>query len=173
MCDCPMAGVFTSHETHKSWIIFRECKTSNGSQNTVTAGTLSTSETSHTSSDLNDISVLLDSLDSPLRPATPDLNDPRSVEKYEEHKKLAQEYWKMQTELVLLTQRKNELLQAEAEEERRQRELTKLQEEKESLRLIRDLLQQQRESGVGQSSARNSGDGWVIVPRQDRQGQQQ
>lgn len=30
MSDCPLAGVFTTHGTHKSWIIFRECKTSTG-----------------------------------------------------------------------------------------------------------------------------------------------
>ncbi|KAF7267702.1 hypothetical protein GWI33_019092 [Rhynchophorus ferrugineus] len=143
MCDCPMAGVFASHESHRSWIIFKEC-----SQNTVNAGTISTSgSTSHTSPDLNNISVLLESLDSPLRPATPDFNDPRSVEKYEEHKKLAQEYWTVQTELVLLTRKRNELLQAEAEEEQNQRKLKHMQEEKESLRLIRDLLRQQQENG--------------------------
>lgn len=149
-----------------------ECVPRKRSQNTVTAGTLSTSEAAHTASDLNDISVLLGSLDSPIRPATPDLSDQRSIEKYEEHKKLAEEYWKIQTELVLLSQRQQELLQAEAEEERRQRELRTLQEEKESLRLIRDILQQQRESGGGHSSARNSGDGWVIVPRHEPQEEQ-
>ena len=30
MCDCPPASVFTTHETHLSWIIFKECKTENG-----------------------------------------------------------------------------------------------------------------------------------------------
>lgn len=30
MCDCPTAGVFTTHETHRSWIIFQECKTEHG-----------------------------------------------------------------------------------------------------------------------------------------------
>ncbi|KAF7267700.1 hypothetical protein GWI33_019092 [Rhynchophorus ferrugineus] len=127
---------------------FDECIPRKCSQNTVNAGTISTSgSTSHTSPDLNNISVLLESLDSPLRPATPDFNDPRSVEKYEEHKKLAQEYWTVQTELVLLTRKRNELLQAEAEEEQNQRKLKHMQEEKESLRLIRDLLRQQQENG--------------------------
>lgn len=35
MCDCPTAGVFTTHETHRSWIIFKECKTEHGKWLTV------------------------------------------------------------------------------------------------------------------------------------------
>lgn len=27
MCDCPTTGVITTHETHKSWIIFKDNKT--------------------------------------------------------------------------------------------------------------------------------------------------
>lgn len=30
MCDCPLAGVITSHEAYRSWIIFKECKTEHG-----------------------------------------------------------------------------------------------------------------------------------------------
>ncbi|XP_030760595.1 mitogen-activated protein kinase kinase kinase 7-like [Sitophilus oryzae] len=113
--------------------------------------------------------VLLDSLDSPLRPATPDLTNPLSVEKYEEHKGLAEEYWKMQTELVLLQQKKQELLHLQVEDEQRRRKLVELQNEKESLQLIRDLFRQQNENGDMPSQARDSGDGWVIVPNAERQ----
>ncbi|KAJ8979000.1 hypothetical protein NQ317_015716 [Molorchus minor] len=80
---------------------------------------------------------------------------------------MAQEYWKVQTELVMLAQKKNQLLAAEVEDQQRQMNLKALQEEKESLRLARDLLQQQKErSSAPGNSSRNSGDGWVIVPRQ-------
>ncbi|XP_066159138.1 mitogen-activated protein kinase kinase kinase 7-like [Euwallacea fornicatus] len=147
---------------------FDECVPKKCSQNTVTAGTLTTSEISHTGPYLND-EALLNSLDPPLRPATPNMNDPKSVEKYEEHKKLAEEYLKTETELVLLTQRRNELLQHQREEEERQRSLRKLQQEKESLRLIKEMLQQQYDNISQRNPAvRNSSDGWVIVPRHDR-----
>lgn len=74
----------------------------------------------------------------------------------------------VQTELVLLTQKRNDLLQAEAEEEQNQTKLKHMQEEKESLRLIRDLLRQQRENNEVPGQARESNDGWVIVPGHDR-----
>lgn len=68
----------------------------------------------------------------------------------------------------MLTQKKNQLLAAEAKDQERQMHLKALQEEKESLRLARDLLQQQRErSSAPGNSSRNSGDEWVIVPRQE------
>ncbi|XP_060521638.1 mitogen-activated protein kinase kinase kinase 7-like isoform X2 [Cylas formicarius] len=139
----------------------------NRSQNTVTAGS-TTEHTTRSNQDVNDISVLLDSLDPHLRPATPDFGDPRSVELYEEHAKMAPEYWKIQTELILLEQKKNQLLAAQAEEEQRQRTLRTLQEEKESLRLIRDLLQQQKDRENQNGGVRSSGDGWVIVPHGER-----
>ncbi|KAJ8979001.1 hypothetical protein NQ317_015717 [Molorchus minor] len=55
MCDCPTAGVFTSHETHRSWIIFKECKTENGTK--IEAGsqrtrTTSSTHTAHTNQDI-------------------------------------------------------------------------------------------------------------------------
>ncbi|KAL1488937.1 hypothetical protein ABEB36_014723 [Hypothenemus hampei] len=139
-----------------------------GVQNTVRTGTLS--EISRSSPEFDD--VLLNSLDPELRPATPDRNDARSMEKYQEHREMAKEYWKMQTELVLLSKRKNELLQRQAEEERRQQNLEKLQEEKESLRLIKELLQQQLDNVERNGQQRNSGDGWVIVQRQHEENNQ-
>nr|WAK98088.1 mitogen-activated protein kinase kinase kinase 7 [Colaphellus bowringi] len=136
----------------------------NGTANTIQAGVQSSSESSHANQDLDNMYVLLDPH---LRPATPDYSEPKSVALFEEHKQLAKEYWKVQTELVLLTQKKNQLLAAEEEDERRQMNLKALQEEKESLRLARDLLQQQKERSSAQgNSSRNPGDGWVIIPRQ-------
>lgn len=49
--------------------------------------------TTHTNQDISNL--LLESLDPHLRPATPDYSDPKSVELYEEHQKLAEEYWKV------------------------------------------------------------------------------
>ncbi|CAG9812742.1 unnamed protein product [Phaedon cochleariae] len=174
MCDCPIAGVVTSHDAYRSWIIFKECKTENGTVNTIQAGVQKSSESSHhTNQDLSNMYVLLDSLDPHLRPATPDFSNPNSVALYEEHKKLAEDYWKLETELVLATQRKNQLLAAQEEDQRRQMRLKTLEEEKESLLLARDLLRQQKESrssAVGNSS-RNSGDGWVIIPRHQDHGE--
>nr|XP_023023008.1 mitogen-activated protein kinase kinase kinase 7-like [Leptinotarsa decemlineata] len=165
MCDCPIAGVVTSHEAYRSWIIFKECKTDNGTANTIQAGVQSSSESSHGNQDLDNMYVLLDPH---LRPATPDYSEPKSVTLFEEHKQLAKEYWKVQTELVLLSQKKNQLLADEEEDQRRKMNLKALQEEKESLRLARDLLLQQKErnSAPGNSS-RNSGDGWIYVSRED------
>lgn len=53
----------------------------------------SSSTTTHTNQDIS--GLLLESLDPHLRPATPDYSDPKSVELYEEHQKLAEEYWKV------------------------------------------------------------------------------
>ncbi|KAG5894460.1 hypothetical protein JTB14_032491 [Gonioctena quinquepunctata] len=132
--------------------------------NTIQAGVQSSSE-SHANQDLDNMYVLLDPH---LRPATPDYSEPKSVALFEEHKQLAKEYWKVQTELVLLTQKKNQLLPTDEEDQRRKMNLKSLQEEKESLRLARDLLRQQKErSSAPGNSSRNSGDGWVIIPRQD------
>lgn len=76
-------------------------------------------------------------------------------------------FYQFQTELVLLTQKKNQLLAAEAEDEQTQSKLKELQSERDSLRLARDLLQQQRErSSTRNNSSRNSGEDWVIIPRQ-------
>lgn len=57
-----------------------------GATNTITK----VSETSDTG--LDNIHLLLDPH---LRPATPDFSDPKSVELFEEHKQLAQEYLKV------------------------------------------------------------------------------
>lgn len=76
----------------------------------------------------------------------------------------------METELVYLTQRRDELLKRQREDEQRQNALARLQGDRDSLQLIRGMLQQQYDT-VGQqnSSIRNSEDGWVMVPRNNLQ----
>ncbi|ENN76602.1 mitogen-activated protein kinase kinase kinase 7 [Dendroctonus ponderosae] len=150
---------------------FDECLPRRGSQNTVTAGTFSTSQISHTSPDIDD-DILLTTLDPHLRPATPDLDDPRSLEKFEEHKALAKEYLKMQTEMVLINQRRNELLKMEAAEEQRQQSLRKMQEEIEALRLMKNFFEEQVEN-ANQQNQLGSADGWVMVQQQNRQNNQE
>lgn len=68
-----------------------------GTANTVQAGIQSTttvpdSSSNHPESDLDSMYLLLDSH---LRPATPDMEDPKSVALFEEHKQLAQDYLKV------------------------------------------------------------------------------
>lgn len=77
-----------------------------GSTNTVQAGVQSTASTTttttttvpdganHTESDLDSMYLLLDAH---LRPATPDMDDPKSVALFEEHKQLAQDFLKVIT----------------------------------------------------------------------------
>ncbi|XP_015595655.1 mitogen-activated protein kinase kinase kinase 7 isoform X2 [Cephus cinctus] len=136
---------------------------------------------STTSEDLDNVYRLLDA---ELRPITPDYTCPQSREIFEEHKQLAQEYLKVQTEIVLLGQHKNEMLKnLSVDSLRQQQELRKLEDEKESLvKLYRNLKRQleimkgQRAGGlVGTSPTTSIGvgpavpgkDGWVKVARQD------
>jgi hypothetical protein len=133
----------------------------NGSKNTtVEAGIQSTTSTPDgTDPDLDKMYLLLEPH---LRPATPDGENPQSVALFEEHKQLAQEYFKVQTELAYLSQKKNKLLAAQSQEQQVQRKTLKdLQAEKESLVLVRELLSRQKEN-----AARSSLDNWVLVPRE-------
>lgn len=57
--------------------------------------------------DLDDVYRLLDP---ELRPETPDDDCPQSLQIFKEHKQLAQEYLKIQTEIALLNKQKNEIL---------------------------------------------------------------
>lgn len=67
-----------------------------GSTNTVQAGVQSTTTTipDAPESDLDSMYLLLDQH---LRPATPDMDDPKSVALFEEHKQLAQDFLKVIT----------------------------------------------------------------------------
>lgn len=71
-------------------------------------------------------------LDAELRPLTPDNTCQLSKEIFEEHKQLAEEYLKVQTEIALVgSQYTNELLKSSnVNEFRQQQELRKLAEEK-------------------------------------------
>lgn len=89
---------------------------------------------STTSEDLGNVCRLLDA---DLRPLTPDDTCKRSREIFEEHKQIAQEYLKVQTEIALLSQHKNEMLKnLSIDSLRQQQELRKLEDEKVSLFLF-------------------------------------
>lgn len=73
-------------------------------------------------------------LDPHLRPISPDLSNDESKRIFEEHKQLAQEYLKIQTEFAYLSNHKSELEGKMDEEELRQkREIIQLENEKDSL----------------------------------------
>lgn len=119
-------------------------------------------------------------MDADLRPLTPDQTCERSKEIFEEHKQLAQEYLKVQTEIALLGQHKNEMLKnLTIDSLRQQEELRKLEDEKESLiKLYRNLKRQleimknQRINNVLLSNAQvdptvSGNNGWFVVPCQN------
>ncbi|XP_076235317.1 mitogen-activated protein kinase kinase kinase 7 [Calliopsis andreniformis] len=133
---------------------------------------------STTNEDLDNVYRLLDA---DLRPLTPDQTCERSKEIFEEHKQLAQEYLKVQTEIALLGQHKNEMLKnLTIDSLRQQEELRKLEDEKESLiKLYRNLKRQleimknQRMNNSLMSNVQMMGpavsgnNGWFVVPCQD------
>ncbi|KAL6267587.1 hypothetical protein P5V15_000661 [Pogonomyrmex californicus] len=125
---------------------------------------------STTSEDLGNVCRLLDA---DLRPLTPDDTCKLSREIFEEHKQIAEEYLKVQTEIALLSQHKNEMLKnLSLDSLRQQQELRKLEDEKESLvKLFRNLKRQlqimkdQRINGAPTIGPAVSGNnGWVVVP---------
>lgn len=69
-------------------------------------------------------------LDVELRPLTPDYNSQLSQDIFQQHKQLAQEYLKVQTEIALLGQHKSETLESLSTDALNQFELQKLQDEK-------------------------------------------
>ncbi|XP_003705183.1 mitogen-activated protein kinase kinase kinase 7 isoform X1 [Megachile rotundata] len=132
---------------------------------------------STTDKDLDNVYRLLDA---DLRPLTPDQTCERSKEIFEEHKQLAQEYLKVQTEIALLSQHKNEMLKnLTIDSLRQQEELRKLEEEKGALiQLYRNLKRQleimknQRVNNALLSNAQmgptvSGNNGWFVVPCQD------
>nr|XP_031831452.1 mitogen-activated protein kinase kinase kinase 7-like isoform X1 [Nomia melanderi] len=131
---------------------------------------------STTNEDLDNVYRLLDA---DLRPLTPDQTCERSKEIFEEHKQLAQEYLKVQTEIALLGQHKNEMLKnLTLDSLRQQEELKKLEDEKESLiKLYRNLKRQleimknQRMNNALNTQLMNpavsGNNGWFVIPCQD------
>ncbi|KPI99912.1 Mitogen-activated protein kinase kinase kinase 7 [Papilio xuthus] len=83
-------------------------------------------------------------LDPHLRPISPDLNNEESKRIFEEHKQLAQEYLKTQTELAYLSNHKSELEeQMDSDELRQKREVIQLENEKDSLLKLYCTLKKQ------------------------------
>ncbi|XP_052087094.1 mitogen-activated protein kinase kinase kinase 7-like isoform X4 [Mytilus californianus] len=96
------------------------------------------------------MNLVYHSLDQQLQPITPYPPSQESMEIYQQHCELAQEYLKVQTELALLIQRKNDLLKEfEIDEQNHQSstrlydEYNQLIEENESLKLLRQNLSKQ------------------------------
>ncbi|XP_063403150.1 mitogen-activated protein kinase kinase kinase 7-like isoform X7 [Mytilus trossulus] len=96
------------------------------------------------------MNLVYHSLDQQLQPITPYPPSQESMEIYQQHCELAQEYLKVQTELALLIQRKNDLLKEfEIDEQNHQSstrlydEYNQLMEENESLKLLRQNLSKQ------------------------------
>ncbi|XP_076077078.1 mitogen-activated protein kinase kinase kinase 7-like isoform X6 [Mytilus galloprovincialis] len=96
------------------------------------------------------MNLVYHSLDQQLQPITPYPPSQESMEIYQQHCELAQEYLKVQTELALLIQRKNDLLKEfEIDEQNHQSstrlydEYNQLMEENESLKLLTQNLSKQ------------------------------
>ncbi|KAK4874123.1 hypothetical protein RN001_013483 [Aquatica leii] len=106
-------------------------------------------------------------LDPHLRPATPDSTDPNSILLFEEHKKLAQEYFKVQTELAYLSQTKSKLQESQCKEQQQQRQtIEQLQSEKNALLLLKKSLEKQKEL-LSANMGHQQSDDWILVPRHD------
>ncbi|XP_050682239.1 mitogen-activated protein kinase kinase kinase 7 [Leptidea sinapis] len=94
-------------------------------------------------------------LDPHLRPISPDLNQEESKRIFEEHKQLAQEYLKIQTELAYVSKHKSELEgQMNDNELRKKREIIQLENEKDSLIKLYCTLKKQ--------VARAENDSWML-----------
>ncbi|KAG8039543.1 hypothetical protein G9C98_008186 [Cotesia typhae] len=129
---------------------------------------------SNNNDNLDDICGLLEA---DLRPLTPDNTCQLSRTIFEEHKQLAQEYLKVQTEIALVSQYKSEMMKnLNSEGIRRQQELRKLEDEKEALIKLHDNLRRQVDmikgirrptTLVNPSNTMNTimagEDGWVCV----------
>lgn len=96
------------------------------------------------------MSLVLQSLDHQLQPLAPCPTSGESMEIFQQHCKLAEEYLKVQTELSLLVQRKNDLIKEFEQDEHNQmcstrlaEEFKQLREENESLTLLHKNLNQQ------------------------------
>lgn len=131
---------------------------------------------SSTPEELDNVYIVLDKQ---LRPILPDYSCQESVQIFEQHKQLAQEYLKVQTEIAYLSRHMTQLAErlSEAEglsqldqqdSERHQEKLRKLENEKENLLALHHNLTRQLELIRGQQRGANmENDGWVVVPRQD------
>ncbi|XP_015114804.1 mitogen-activated protein kinase kinase kinase 7 [Diachasma alloeum] len=134
-------------------------------------------ESSASADDLEDVYHVLDT---ELRPLTPDNSCQISKEIFEEHKLLAQEYLKIQTEIALVGQYRSDMLKSLSPDALKDlQELRKLEDEKESLVKLYRNLKRQLELMKGQgrvtptpptgpgNPAVPGDDGWVFIPRQE------
>ncbi|XP_075228054.1 mitogen-activated protein kinase kinase kinase 7-like isoform X2 [Lycorma delicatula] len=112
-------------------------------------------------------------LDSQYHPVPPDTSCQQSMEIFEEHKHLAEEYLKVQTEMAYLSKHMDDLaerLTAENQQENDDEEVRKLESEKKSLvelhtnlKLQLELLRQ-HSRGSNSRGPPPSDEGWVVVP---------
>ncbi|CAH0564173.1 unnamed protein product [Brassicogethes aeneus] len=156
------AEIYASRETHSRWIVYREHRSSNGSSNI--QARIQESSSSRTSDD-DDMLVFMEYLEPHLRPVLPEEGNPQSMLLYKEHSKLAQDYLKVQSELVMIGREMQDFQDLERlEDEENEKELQKLQQEKESLLVARQMLQEENQMGRNPGSG-NSRDpeGWVVI----------
>ncbi|XP_059472248.1 mitogen-activated protein kinase kinase kinase 7-like isoform X2 [Neocloeon triangulifer] len=106
-------------------------------------------------------------LDPKLQPLPPDPDNPDSLRVFNEHKQLAQEYFRVQTEMAYTRQYRDHLAEKLSEEQLQQpsqqlEELAKLESEKENLEQLQRNLRRQLELI---RRARGAPPDWVVVPR--------
>uniref|UniRef100_A0A1L8DKR2 Mitogen-activated protein kinase kinase kinase 7 n=1 Tax=Nyssomyia neivai TaxID=330878 RepID=A0A1L8DKR2_9DIPT len=98
---------------------------------------------SYTSLNLDSMHLMLEPH---LRPATPDPENELSMQIFDEHKQLAQNYLKLQTEIAYVTKHRDEILAAMSPQERQARqEYCERLEEKEALLKLQSNLRRQLE----------------------------
>ncbi|MBN3283439.1 M3K7 kinase, partial [Polyodon spathula] len=93
----------------------------------------STDDSSDTSGSDNPIPMAYLTLDHQLQPLAPCPNSKESMAVFEQHCKMAQEYLKVQTEIALLLQRKNELIAELDQDEKDQQNTSRLVQEHKKL----------------------------------------
>ncbi|XP_061176805.1 mitogen-activated protein kinase kinase kinase 7-like isoform X2 [Saccostrea echinata] len=142
---------------HQSWtpeMGIHPVLPSNGQQpvNSTASDPQQTTGTGLSNTDAFAMSLVLQSLDHQLQPLAPCPTSVESMEIFDQHCKLAEEYLKVQTELSLLVQRKNDLIKEFEQDEHNQmcstrlaEEFKQLREENESLTLLHKNLNQQVE----------------------------
>lgn len=149
--DCSVKVSITVHPNRNKLQVFVDVFMSNSSGSTPAEG--GAPPPTEPDPDLDSMHMMLDPH---LRPISPDLNNEESKRIFEEHKQLAQEYLKIQTELAYLSKHKSELEeQMDDDELRQKREIIQLEKEKDSLIKLYCTLKKQ--------CARADGD-WLLAP---------
>lgn len=134
-----------------------------------------TSQLASGQEEVDNVHLMLDNQQ--LRPVDPDPRCPQSMQIFREHKQLAQEYLKVQTQMAYLSRNKDYLMEklSEAEGlsqldqqdvEEQQEVLRELANEKENLVLQHRNLQRQLDL-IRHNRSNNQEDGWVVIPHQD------